>query len=93
MDQFTYYMGYSLTDTIMANEVRKLTYKLATEGKVYLVQKRDIEQKGAFWFTIIKASTPPVHKLVPFTDEKRTELLKPHRVSTRKGLVYEYRVD
>lgn len=69
-NRFIYYKGYSLTDTILACQLRKLTYQFALEGKVYLVQKK---HGFYFEFIAIKASTPPVIKLVPFNDEQLTE--------------------
>ena len=67
---FEYYFGFSLTDTIMSNQLRKLAYRYAMDGKIYLVQKKI---NHSFIFIAIKASVPPVIKLIPISDEKFRE--------------------
>lgn len=91
-DKFIYYTGFSLTDSIMAKELKRVTYEYATKGEVYLVQKRF---QGAFDFIVIKASRPPMYKLVPLSDEKLRETVRPHRVDPlkRKVRYYEYYTD
>lgn len=74
LERFIYYTGLHLTDTILSREVKKLTYELAVNGKVYLVQKKCYSVFGEYDFIAIKASKPPVHKLVPLSDVKLREL-------------------
>lgn len=69
-DRFEYYRGLGITDTVLSAQLGKIAYKHATEGRIYIVQRR-IHNK--FSFIAIKASTPPVTKLIPFTDEKARE--------------------
>jgi len=87
-DKFIYYTGFSLTQTIMSNELRKITYEYAVKGEVYLVQKR---YQNTFDFMVIKASKNPIYKLIPFSDEKRKEHLRPVRLQPRKARTYEYK--
>lgn len=70
LDRFTYYIGFGLTDSLLATNVRKHVYKSAIVGEIYLVQKRDREYPGHFEFIAIRASKPPVYKLLPFSDER-----------------------
>lgn len=87
-DKFLYYSGITLTDTIMARELKKLTYTHASKGDIYLVQKRF---QDVFDFIAIKASRPPVYRLVPLNDEQVKEAMKPHRLNPpRQGKVKIY---
>lgn len=86
LSTFEYYFGMSLTDTVLSNQLRKIAYKYAVDGKIYLVQKKINHN---FIFIAIKASTPPVIKLLPLSDEKLKERIRHmHRAedrSYRKG--------
>jgi len=75
-DRFLYYRGYNLVDFILARELRKAAYKLATQGRVYLVQSRCLQYDGMFNYFVIKSSHPPVFKLIPYSDEKLKQLGK-----------------
>lgn len=59
----TYYVGFSLTDTLLSLEIKKQAWELAVKGQVYLVQKKHCV--GEYSFIAIKASHPPNIKLVP----------------------------
>lgn len=69
MDKFIYYTGFSLTDSIMSLDIKEVTWKFAVEGKIYLLQARSKSWK-LFDFIAIKATNPPVIKLVPLNDEQ-----------------------
>ena len=80
LSMFTYYTGLTLQENVLAREVAKLVYKYATDGLVYLVQRR--QSHFSFDFLVIKASRPPILQLVPFSDEK----VRQHQ--TLKGTKY-----
>jgi hypothetical protein len=85
-EKFLYYSGLTLTDSIMAKELKKLTYNHASKGDIYLVQKRF---QDVFDFIAIKASRPPVYRLVPLSDEKLKEATKlPRQYAPRKVKLY-----
>lgn len=75
-----YYTGFSLTDTVLSNQVRKMMYKYAVEGKIYLVQQRMFPYYN---FIAIKSGVPPVISLLPYSDEKLAR--KYTRVDHRKA--------
>jgi hypothetical protein len=79
LETFEYYFGFSLTDTVLSNQLRKMAYSYAVHGKIYLVQKRINHN---FIFIAIKASVPPIIRLLPMSDEKFAERERRYR----KGL-------
>lgn len=70
-EKFIYYVGYSISETIIGKELAKITYNWSAHGRIYLVQRRI--SNWEYDYIAIKANIPPVNKLVPFTDEKRRE--------------------
>lgn len=73
-EKFIYYEGFSLTDTLLTNELRKILYQYSVNGRVYLVQQKVRNKIDPHYvFIAIKASTPPIVKLVPFSDQKVRE--------------------
>lgn len=75
-DKFIYYTGFNLSDTILAKEIRKATYRFSVMGEVYLVQGRCPRRLSVFNWYAIKASKPPVFRLLPFSEEKIKSLQK-----------------
>lgn len=75
-DRFVYYKGYNLVDFILAREIRKVVYSLASKGRVYLVQGRCIQHDGMFIYYAIKSSNPPILKLIPYSEDKLKQLGK-----------------
>lgn len=66
--QFVYYEGMSLTDTLLSVVIQKALWSHACRGYVYLVQKK--LRVGLYMFIAIKASSPPIKKLVPLAEPK-----------------------
>lgn len=65
---YTYYIGHSLTDSILSLEIKKVSWIAACEGKIYLFRQRIIEPTGKtslFRYMAQKASAPPKAWLVP----------------------------
>lgn len=75
-DKFTYYTGFNLKDSLLSEQLQMMVYKYSVRGSVYLVQGRHRLYPGMFNYIMIKASYPPLSKLVPFSDEKLDDLQK-----------------
>lgn len=75
-DVYSYYEGYNLSDSILGREIRKVTYRFSVMGEVYLVQSRRRDRLGVFIWHAIKASKPPVYRLLPFSEEQIKQLSK-----------------
>ena len=78
LTKFVYYSGY-LDSHLLGRALAGEIYEKATKGIVYLVRQRSVAHQG-FDYICIKASKPPVIKLVPLSDEKKTELAKVREV-------------
>ena len=63
-DKYIYCVGWHLTETIMSEKLRDLAYDYSTKGELYLVQEKT-QDRGLINYTAIKASKPPIQKLVP----------------------------
>lgn len=72
-DQFEYYFGMCLQDTVLSRQLRKIAYKYAQEGIIFLVQKK---LGTMFLYMAIKASHAPPISLIPFSEEKLKSLGK-----------------
>lgn len=71
-DKFIYYIGIGVTDSILSNEIGRFIYDQSVRGRVYLVTRR-VYGYPEFEFIAIKASSPPVYKLLPLPQEKLQE--------------------
>jgi len=66
--KYIYFSGWSLSANLLSNVVRELTYEYARKGEVYLVQYRNQDVTD---YIAVKASRPPVFKLLPLTDNRQ----------------------
>lgn len=64
-----YYVGMHARDSHLSEQLQKLAWEYALKGKIYLVQER--KQAFMFRYIAIKASSPPIGKLIP---EKEREI-------------------
>ena len=78
-----YFTGQGIGDSILSTQIGNYVYQESTKGKVYLVRKRTHEMLGEFDYMCIKASRPPVDKLVPFSDEKLKDYERIYRGRNR----------
>ena len=76
--KFVYYSGY-LESHLLGRALGGEIYEKATKGIVYLVRQRSVQHQG-FDYICIKASRPPVFKLVPLSDQKKAELTRVREV-------------
>lgn len=87
LDQMVYFWGRHLAETIISQEVQKIAYEYATKGLIYLVQKRNELDKYEFLYIAIKASKPPLIKLVPLSDKDyykfKGNYVRPDRIMER----------
>ena len=67
--KYTYHLGFSLTDSLLSAEIRKIAWNMACKGDIYLVQKKI--QRYEYKFIAVKASSPPIKRLVPFTESNK----------------------
>lgn len=72
-ERFTYFIGFTLTETLISKQLRKLVYSYAVKGLVYIFQPRFKMDPTLFEFICIKASSPPVLSLLPYSEEKLSQ--------------------
>lgn len=83
-DIFTYFVGGSIQDSILAKEIGKTLYDYSTRGIGYLVQKR---VKGYLEFNhyFVKASSVPAIRLIPFAGREMEHWQKLNKGVHRHG--------
>lgn len=64
----TYYEGFSLTDSPLSRELKKISFEYAIQGLIYLVQKKLYSYH--YEFIAIKAGVTPIISLVPLSETK-----------------------
>lgn len=82
--QYIYYTGYHASDTLLSNELRKLAWDYARQGKIYLVQRRAGE--SYFHYIAIRASSPPKQSLIPYIRERDSDFTAHQRRYTKRKL-------
>jgi len=66
LTRYVYHIGFSPTDSILSKEMGATAWKRACMGDIYLVQRKI--QPYKYEFIAIKASSPPIRKLIPLVD-------------------------
>lgn len=86
-DRFIYFRGETLTYSHMSNKIRQETWHKAVIGDVYLVQRK--LALGQYEFIAIKASNPPITRLVPFDERPERNRVRIQNFSSRKVRLIE----
>ncbi len=80
-----YYVGMHARDSHLSEQLQKLAWEYALKGKIYLVQER--KQAFMFRYIAIKASSPPIGKLLPEREREIKHNVNMRRHSTSKRVL------
>lgn len=86
-DKYIYFRGETLTFSHMSNKIRQETWYKAVIGEVYLLQRK--LGLGKYEFIAVKASNPPIVRLVPFDERPEPNRLRLQNYSARRVKLME----
>lgn len=86
-DKYIYYKGETLTFSHLTNKIRKETWDRAIEGRIYLLQRKI--SVGVYEFIAVKASYPPLDRLVPIGEKSEPIKMRIQTYSNRRTKLIE----
>lgn len=86
-EMFRYYTGPCIQNSLLAKNIGSVAYDEASRGNIYLVQKRRSDHTPYFDYFAIKASKPPVYRLIPLPVGKISELKTKPKYRIRRRYV------
>lgn len=91
MYRFVYHTGYGATDTALSSVISAYIYKQAVRGTVYLVRRRNSEDKRLFDYMAVKASPTPIFRLLPLPQDHMEVTYRMMQTGAKNVQVRKYR--